>query len=81
MKALHPAAPLRQAEVRAAQSARAIEESQPRKENEFMLALIGILLIVLWLLGFAFHIAGGLIHLVLVIAVVMFLLHFLRGRS
>jgi len=45
-----------------------------------MLALIGILLIVLWLLGFAFHIAGGLIHLVLVVAVVMFLLHFLRGR-
>jgi hypothetical protein len=44
-----------------------------------MLALIGIVLIVLWLLGFAFHIAGGLIHLLLIVAVVMFLLHFLRS--
>lgn len=44
-----------------------------------MLALIGIVLIVLWLLGFAFHIAGGLIHIVLVVAVIMFVLHLLRG--
>ena len=44
-----------------------------------MLALIGIILIVLWLTGFAFHIAGGLIHILLIIAVVLILLHFLRG--
>jgi len=47
-----------------------------------MLIVIAIILLVLWLLGFlVFHIAGGLIHLVLVIAVVMFALHLLRGRS
>ena len=45
------------------------------------LMLFGILL-VMWLLGFfAFHVAGGLIHFVLIIAVGFLLVHFLRGRS
>ena len=46
-----------------------------------MLALIGVLLIIFWLLGFVFHIAGGLIHILLVIAVVMFVLHLMRGNK
>lgn len=46
-----------------------------------MLALIGLLLIVLWVIGLAVHIAGGFIHLVLLVAVVMFILHFVRGSS
>lgn len=46
-----------------------------------MLALIGIVLIIFWLLGFVFHIAGSLIHVLLIIAVVMFLLHFLRSGA
>jgi Family of unknown function (DUF5670) len=45
------------------------------------LALFGILL-VMWLLGFfAFHVAGGLIHIVLIIAVISLVVHFFRGRS
>ena len=37
-------------------------------------------LLVLWLLGFfAFHVAGGLIHLLLIVAVVALVLHFVRG--
>jgi Family of unknown function (DUF5670) len=45
------------------------------------LALFGVLL-VLWLMGFfAFHVAGGLIHLLLIIAVISLVAHFLRGRS
>lgn len=44
-----------------------------------MLAIIGIILIVCWLLGLTLHIAGGFIHVVLVIALVMVVLHFLRG--
>jgi len=37
-------------------------------------------LLVLWRLGFfAFHIAGGLIHILLVVAVVALILHFVRG--
>ncbi|MGZ3264400.1 MAG: lmo0937 family membrane protein [Croceibacterium sp.] len=46
-----------------------------------MLGIIAVVLVVLWLLGFfAFHVGGGLIHLLLVIAVVMIILHFVTGR-
>jgi hypothetical protein len=44
-----------------------------------MLALIGIILIILWGIGLFAHIAGGLIHLLLVIAVILIVLHFVRG--
>jgi hypothetical protein len=45
-----------------------------------MLYTIALLLLILWLLGFSFHVAGGLIHLLLVIAVVVFVLQLLTGR-
>lgn len=45
-----------------------------------MLLIIAVLLLLFWVGGFAFHIAGGLIHILIVIAVVMFILHFIRGR-
>jgi len=45
-----------------------------------MLWTIFVILLVLWLLGFSFHIAGGLIHLLLVIAVVVLLINLLSGR-
>ena len=42
---------------------------------------IAIVLVVLWALGFfAFHVAGGLIHLLLVIALVVFVVNLVRGR-
>lgn len=44
-----------------------------------MLALIGLLLIIFWVLGLVLHIAGGLIHLLLVVAVIMIVLHFLKA--
>jgi hypothetical protein len=41
-----------------------------------------VILLVMWLLGlFAFHVAGGLIHLLIVIAVISLVVHFFRGRS
>ena len=47
-----------------------------------MLATIAVILLVAWLLGFlAFNVAGGLIHLLLVIAVVALIMHFIRGRG
>ena len=46
-----------------------------------MLLTIAVILIAFWLLGFVMHIAGGLIHIVLVIAVIVFILHFVRGRA
>jgi len=41
--------------------------------------LAGILL-VLWLLGFSMHVGGGLIHALLVIAIVVFLFNLISGR-
>ncbi len=45
-----------------------------------MLWTIFVILLVLWLLGFSFHIAGGLIHLLLVIAVVVLIVNLVTGR-
>jgi hypothetical protein len=46
-----------------------------------MLLWLAIILVVAWLLGWGvFHVAGGLIHLLLVIALVVFLINFISGR-
>ena len=44
-----------------------------------MLWTIFVVLLVLWLLGFSFHIAGGLIHLLLVIALVVLIFNLITG--
>ena len=44
-----------------------------------LIGLFGILL-VMWMLGFlAFHVAGGLIHILLIAAVISLVMHFVRG--
>lgn len=45
-----------------------------------MLWTIIVVLFVLWLLGFSFHIGGGLIHLLIVIALVLLVFNLLTGR-
>lgn len=45
-----------------------------------MLWTIFVVLLVLWLLGFSLHIAGGLIHLILVLAVIMLIYNLITGR-
>jgi hypothetical protein len=40
-----------------------------------------VVLFVLWLLGFTLHVAGGLIHLLLVIAVVLLIFNLVTGRG
>jgi Ca2+/Na+ antiporter len=45
-----------------------------------MLWTIFVVLLILWLLGFSFHIAGGLIHLLLVVAVVVLIINLVSGR-
>jgi len=45
-----------------------------------MLWTIFVILLVLWLLGFSFHIAGSLIHLLLVIAVIVLVFNLISGR-
>jgi uncharacterized protein DUF5670 len=46
-----------------------------------MFLTIGVVLLVLWLLGFFLlkKTVGGIIHILLVIAVIVLCLHFLRG--
>jgi hypothetical protein len=45
-----------------------------------MLWTIFVVVLVLWLLGFSFHIAGGLIHLLLVVALIILVFNLLSGR-
>jgi hypothetical protein len=45
-----------------------------------MLWTIAGVLLVLWLLGFSMHVGGGLIHALLVIAIVVFLFNLISGR-
>jgi hypothetical protein len=46
-----------------------------------MLLTIAIILFVLWILGaFVVHVGGGLIHILLVIAIIVIIWHFIAGR-
>jgi hypothetical protein len=55
--------------------------ARTQTEENLMLLWIAIVIAVLWLLGFIGNIGGGLIHLLLVIAVIVLIFHFIRGRS
>jgi hypothetical protein len=47
-----------------------------------MFLVLFIVLLVAWFFGWAaFHVAGGLIHLLLIVAVISLVVHFVRGRS
>jgi len=45
-----------------------------------MLWTIFVVLLILWILGFSFHVAGSLIHLLLVVAVVVLIIQLITGR-
>ncbi|MCU1327769.1 MAG: hypothetical protein JWN34_3139 [Bryobacterales bacterium] len=46
-----------------------------------MLAIIAVVLLVAWLLGISvFHVAGSVIHILVILAVVSLVMHFMRGR-
>jgi hypothetical protein len=45
-----------------------------------MLWTIFVVLLVLWLLGFSLHVAGGLSHILLVVALVVLVINLLSGR-
>jgi hypothetical protein len=49
-------------------------------EEKAMLWTIVVVLLVLWALGFAIHIGGGLIHLLLVIALIVVVVRLVQGR-
>ncbi len=45
-----------------------------------MLWTILVVVLILWLLGFTFHIAGSLIHILLVVALIILLFNLVSGR-
>jgi hypothetical protein len=45
-----------------------------------MLWTIVVILVILWLLGFSLHIGGGLINILIVLAVIIVLFNLLSGR-
>jgi hypothetical protein len=45
-----------------------------------MLWTIFVILLVLWILGFSFHVAGGLIHLLLVVALIVLVINLVSRR-
>jgi hypothetical protein len=50
--------------------------------NSPIFIILFAVLLVLWLGGFlVFHVASAMIHLLLVLAVISLLFHFLRGRA
>jgi hypothetical protein len=48
--------------------------------EDMMLWILIVALLFFWVLGMAFEVAAGLIHLLLVVALVVFLLNLLSGR-
>ena len=46
-----------------------------------MLWTVLVILLILWLLGFSLHVAGSLIHLLLVVALIVLIVNLLTGRS
>jgi len=45
-----------------------------------MLWTIFVILLILWVLGFSLHVAGSLIHLLLVVAVIVLIINLISGR-
>ena len=52
----------------------------PDSSLKNMLYTLVAVLVVLWLLGFIAHVGGGLIHLLLVVAVIVLIINFITGR-
>jgi hypothetical protein len=57
-----------------------ISNSTNEPEEIKMLWTIFVVLLILWLLGFSLHVAGGLIHLLLVVALVVLVINLVSGR-
>jgi hypothetical protein len=57
-----------------------ISNSTNEAEEMNMLWTIFVVLLILWLLGFSLHVAGGLIHLLLVVALVVLVINLVSGR-
>ena len=52
----------------------------PPREERIMLWTLIVLLLLFWVLGFAFDVAGGIIYILLVVAAVVFIVNLISGR-
>jgi hypothetical protein len=58
----------------------AVADSRTREIS--MLLGLFIVLLIMWMLGFfAFHVAGALIHILLVVALISLVMHLFMGRT
>ena len=49
---------------------------------DFGLLVLAFIFFIVWIIAWlAFHVAGGFIHILIVIAVILLIVHFVRGRS
>jgi hypothetical protein len=46
-----------------------------------MLWTLAFILLILWILGFSYHVLGGFIHIVLVVAVILAIANFFRRKG
>jgi hypothetical protein len=46
-----------------------------------MLWIVFAILLILWLLGWGFHVAGAMIHLLLVLAIIVAIINLVTGRQ
>jgi Family of unknown function (DUF5670) len=46
-----------------------------------LLYMVAVVLVIIWAIGFFGYAAGGIIHVLLVIAIVLFLLKFIRREA
>jgi hypothetical protein len=53
-----------------------------KRRNKHMFLIIALVLVLAWVGGFVvFHTAGFFIHLLLILAVISVIMHFVRGRA
>jgi hypothetical protein len=49
--------------------------------RDFLFLVLAFIFLIIWLVSWAaYHVAGGLIHILLLVAVIFLILHFVRGR-
>jgi len=59
-----------------------VEKADGRDIGMSIFMILFILLLAAWILGWGvFHVASALIHLLLIVAVIALILHFVRGAS
>ncbi len=46
-----------------------------------IIEIVAIILLIMWLGGFALNVGGNFIHILLIVTIIVFLLRFIKGRG